>query len=32
VTFNSGSPRMTVQLPNNSFLTDVTLSQVFIVR
>ena len=32
VTFNGETPRMTVQLPNNSFLTDVALAQIFIVR
>ncbi len=32
ITFQSGSPMLTVQTSGGAFLTDVTLSQVFIVR
>lgn len=32
VTFNRGVPEMTVQKPNNEFITGVGLSQIFIVR
>lgn len=32
VTFRNGSPSLTVQTANGAFLTDVSLSRVFIVR
>lgn len=32
ITFANGSPRLTVQLANGSFLTDVGLSKVTVVR
>jgi len=32
ITFTNGSPRLTVQLANGSFLTDVGLSKISVVR
>lgn len=32
ITFSSGSPRLTVRLASGAFLTDVSLSQVSVVR